>query len=474
MPDDDRHPDGDDAEREDRAEEEASEAEAQPDAEGDAGETEASEAEAAGDAEGDAAEREAAEAEAAETEGDEAERRAAEEEVRAAEEEGDDFGINQKRMPFTQHLVELRFRILVCLGTVAAAFIILFLTLSPYLYEALTLPVLRACEMAGVDFDKLLVSRKPTEMFVTAALMCLLAAVVLTIPVTVHQVWEFIAPGLKRKERKAVVPVLSIGSGLFILGAVFAYLLVAPVALQFLMSYTLRYKGIKLLWNIGDTLKFEIVLMLVFGVAFELPLVVTALTRVGIISPQMVARRRRHLIVGMFLIGALLTPPDVVTQLCLALPLVILLEISIQVSKLFKPRHTIWEAWDADEDVLGKEWDEAVAATSAAASGTGESPSATASGAEPDGSEDYGYEEYYGDGEYYDDEYGEYGEYGEYDEGDDYKDSMGDDIDYDEEDEDTGPAEPFPDEDAPPEDDEQGGGEPGGDETPDEPTSPAG
>lgn len=461
MPDDDRHRDADDAEREDRAEEEASEAEAQPDAEGDAAEDEASEAETAGDAEGDAAEREASEAEAAETEGDEAERRAAEEEVRAAEEEEDDFGIDQRRMPFTEHLRELRYRIVICLITVAAAFIILFIALSPYIYDALTLPVLRACKIADVDFNDLLVSRKPTEMFVTSALMALLTAVVLTIPVTVYQGWEFIAPGLKRKERKAVVPVLSIGSGLFVIGAVFAYLLVVPVALQFLMTYTKKFTGVRLLWNIGDTLKFEIVLMLVFGVAFELPLVVTALTRVGIISPEMVARRRKHLIVGMFVIGALLTPPDVVTQLCLAGPLVILLEISIQVSKLFRPKHTLWEAWDADEDVVGKDWDEAVAATSAAASGTDEASAAVA----PDGSEDYAYEEdygedeYYGDGEYYD-------EYGEEDQGEDFEDSMGDDIDWDEEDEGTGPAEPLPDEDAPPDEDDK--------PEDDEPESPAG
>ena len=410
---------------------------------------------------GDAAEREAADAEAHDP-GDEAERKAAEAEVREAEEE-DHFGIDQKRMPFTAHLVELRFRILVILGTVTGAFILFFFLLSPYVYDVMTLPVLRACEMTeGVEFKDLLVSRKPTEMFVTSALMCLLAAVILTIPVTLYQVWEFVAPGLKRKERKAVVPILSVGSGLFILGTAFAYFVVVPVAMQYLMGYTLKYKGVKLLWNIGDTLKFESVLLLVFGFAFEMPLVVVALTRVGILSPEMLARKRRHCIVAMFIIGALLTPPDVVTQICLAVPLVILFEISIFVSKFFRRKHTIWEGWDDDggggggagggDDTLGREWDrEAAAADAAGADAAGTDVTDASS---PDHDDYTGEYEDYSEGEYYDEWQGDEGDPGDEAHGE----GMGDDIDQpkeekgEEEDEAEGPAGQFPDEDASPED----------------------
>jgi len=463
MPDDDREHDADDAEARDEgaeeaereasdaeaqgdaagdaAEGEAAEAESRPDAEGDAAESDASEAEAEGDAEGDAVESEASEAEAAETEGDEAERRAAEEEVREAEAEDNEFGIDQKRMPFTQHLVELRYRILVSLGAVAGAFVLLFLLLSPYVYDAMTLPVLRACVIAGIDFNALLVSRKPTEMIITVALMCALAAIVLTSPWTFYQVWEFVAPGLRKKERRAFIPILSIGTGLFVLGAAFAYMLVVPLALQFLMTYTLKYKGVKLLWNIGDTLKFEAMLMLVFGVAFEMPLVMTALTRVGLVSPEMLVRKRRHCIVAMFLIGALLTPPDVVTQICLAVPLVVLFEISILASRFFKPKRTIWEGWDEQDDELGEEWDrEAAAAESTPASDTGAAGTTDDTGETGyDDSYDYGESEYY-------DEYGEYGDE------DTYEDGMGDDIGWSEDED--GQGEEAPDEEAPPADGE--------------------
>ena len=487
MPDDDRQHDADDAEpgdegaeeaeREasdaeaqgdaagDAAEGEAAEAESRPDAEGDATESDASEAEAEGDAEGDAVESEAAEAEAAETEGDEAERRAAEEEVREAEAEDDEFGINQRRMPFTQHLVELRYRILVCVGTVGGVFVVMFLVLHTYVYDAMTLPVLRACEIAGIPFNDLLVSRKPTEMIISVALMCLLMAVVLTIPVTLYQVWEFVAPGLRKKERRAIVPVLSVGTGLFVGGSMFAYWLVVPVALQFLMSYTLRFKGVKLLWNIGDTLKFEAIMMLVFGVAFELPLVITALTRVGLVSPEMLARKRRHCIVAMFIIGALLTPPDVVTQICLAVPLVILFEISILASRFFKPKRTIWEGWDEQDDELGEEWDREAAAAAAEpkpASGTGATGTA-------DGAGETGYDDSYdyGEGEYYD----EYGEYGEHYDEDTSEDGMGDDIGWSEDQ--GGEAEEAPGEDAPAADEPTGDGPPADQATDGEPAGHA-
>jgi sec-independent protein translocase protein TatC len=285
-------------------------------------------------------------------------------------------------------------------------------------------------------------------MFVTSAYMCLLAAVILTIPVTFYQAWEFVAPGLKRKERKAVVPILSIGSILFVLGAFFAYMVVVPVALQFLMGYTQGFTGVRLLWNIGDTLKFESVLMLVFGFAFEMPLVVVALTRVGVLSPDMLARRRRHCIVGMFIAGALLTPPDVVTQICLAVPLVVLFEISILASKFFKPKHTIWEGWEPGDydDTLGKEWDREAAARAPAAETT---DGTYADQQAEDYGEDAGEYDDYSEGEYYDD----YDAEGHDEDLED--DGMGDDIDWHDEDEIVDESV----DEGPPEEEQQDGGE---------------
>ena len=437
----------------DAAESDASEAEAEGDAAGDATEGQASEAEAEGDREGDATESEASEAEAAETEGDEAERRAAEEEVSEAEAEDDEFAIDQKRMPFTHHLVELRFRILVCIGSVGAAFVLIFFVFDQELFWLMTVPLDRACRSKiliakGVTFEGLMISHEPVGMLATAALFSLLASFALTLPIVFYQAWAFVAPGMTLRERKAAVPIMLIGTGLFLIGASFAYLAVLPAAVQFLLEYTVKFAGVRPLWTISKVIKFETVMMLVFGLAFELPLVVSALTRVGILTPEMLARKRRHAIVAMFVLGALLTPPDPFTQVCLAVPLVILLEVSIQVSRFFKPKHSIWQGWDDEPDgALGGEWDKAEAEMAA------EGPASAHDDEAPpgDGSEDYGYEESYDD-EYYD-EYGEH--YGE----DTYEDSMGDDIDWSEEDE-GGPADEFPDEDAPPDDDAQDDGEP--------------
>jgi hypothetical protein len=230
--------------------------------------------------------------------------------------------------------------------------------------------------------------------------------------VTGYQVWAFVAPGLKRKERGVMWPILTIGTALFVVGVVFAYLTVVPIALHFLMGYTVRYEGVRVLWKIRDTVKFEAVLLLVFGVAFEMPLVITALTRVGIISPETIAKNRKYAILGTFVVGALLTPPDVVTQLCLAGPLIVLLEISIRTARFFKPAQTIWEPWD--EGDYADAWEGSLAPDEGAepdvqpSATTPSAPEEPAEGMPPEYDADYSYEEDY----YYEDEYDPYA-YGE-------------------------------------------------------------
>ena len=399
-------------------------------------------------------EREASDAEASDP-GDAAERQAVEEEERAVKEEEDEFGIDQKRMPFTAHLVELRYRILVCVGTVGGAFVLFFLLLRTQLYWAMTLPVQRACEATNgaVKFSDLLVARSPTEMFVTSAYFCIIGAIMLTIPVTGYQLWMFVAPGLRRRERRAVVPILSIGTVLFSCGALFAYFVVVPVALSFLMMDAMKFQGLKLLWNIGNTLKFESVLLLVFGFAFEMPLVVVALTKVGVLSPEMLAKKRRHCVVAMFVVGALLTPPDIFTQLCLALPLVVLFEISIQVAKFFRPTHTLWEGWE--EGDYADTWPDEPGPGAAKrrqersrVSSAPEAPEPETTGEEDHDAEDYG-EEYYDEDGYYEEGYYE------------------DETDYGEEwEDDAEPADESPSEEA--------GGEPESGEEPTRPDAPDG
>jgi sec-independent protein translocase protein TatC len=197
----------------------------------------------------------------------------------------------------------------------------------------------------SIDPRSIRIALKPPSMFLTSAAVSLIAAVALTVPVTLYEMWMFVAPGLKRKERRVIRPVLAFGTFFFVGGAAFAYYVVLPVVLHFLLSYTLKY-DVAPRWNIGDVVKFEAILMLVFGIAFEMPLVIVGLTRVGLVSPEALASKRRHVIVLLFVAGALLTPPDVVSQVCLAVPMVILFEISIQASRFFRRKGSRWEEWD--------------------------------------------------------------------------------------------------------------------------------
>ncbi|MFP4056800.1 MAG: twin-arginine translocase subunit TatC [Candidatus Brocadiia bacterium] len=325
MPDDDLQHGAGDAGREDRPDEGAPEDSTQPDA----------------PTEG--------------QDGAHAERVHAEDSYDLAPEAGEDeFGIDQKRMPFSGHLVELRTRLLICIFTVAGAFLIFFIGFRFHLYDLLSYPVRAAGERVaakvaaqrGTEVEVNFFADNPPAMFITSAYICLLAAVALTVPVTLYEMWAFVAPGLKRKERRLVKPILLVGSGLFALGVLFAYTQVVPVAMRFLMQDTAKFDGVELRFNIARTLKFESLLLVVFGFAFEMPLVIVALTRVGILTPEGLARKRRHAIIILFVIGALLTPPDVVTQLLLAGPMIVLLEISIQASKLFRPKESRWDRWE--------------------------------------------------------------------------------------------------------------------------------
>jgi len=263
-----------------------------------------------------------------------------------AEEEEDEFGIDQKRMPFTDHLAELRNRLVVCVITVLVSFLLFFFVFGQQIFDVMMVPLVWACRSLGEDPAKIKVARTPVSMFLTSAGVSLIAAVAVAVPVTLYELWMFVAPGLKKKERRVVFPVLTLGTVFFALGAVFAYSVVLRFVLRFLLKYTLNYK-VAALWNVGAIVKFEAILMLVFGLAFEMPLVIVGMTRVGLVSPRSLAKKRKYIIVAMFVVGALLTPPDVVSQVCLAVPMIVLFEISILAARLLPSRRSRWEEWDA-------------------------------------------------------------------------------------------------------------------------------
>ncbi|MCF8043490.1 MAG: twin-arginine translocase subunit TatC [Desulfarculaceae bacterium] len=225
------------------------------------------------------------------------------------------------RMPFLSHLEELRS----CLVRSAIAVGVCFLgtyIFKEELYQGLARPL-----KAAMPPDAKLIYTAPAEAFFTYLKIALLAAIVVACPVIFHQFWRFIAPGLYDHERKAVWPFVLVSSVLFIVGAVFCYMMVFPYAFQFFMSFATD--DIVPMLSLKSYLSFSATLLFAFGVIFEMPLVLVFLGRIGVVSAKGLKKNRKYAILIMFVAGAMFTPPDVVTQVMMAVPLIILYEISV-------------------------------------------------------------------------------------------------------------------------------------------------
>jgi len=267
----------------------------------------------------------------------------------------------EKVMSFGDHLVELRRRILISIFSVVVAFALIFFIFEGRLIDVIRWPFERALSWmdpvittrTGKEYDTselTLKMMKVTEVFLTKLKMAFTAAIVLSVPVWLHQVWLFVAPGLKLKERRAIFPSLFFGTFLFMTGALMAYMIVIPFAIRFFLHDAL-WNNVDPILSFGWYVDFETMLMLVFGVAFELPLVITILTLVGIVTPKLLTTKRKYAILIMFIAAAVLTPQDVFTQLLLAGPLLVLYEISVVLSKYFYKRRwsTRWGYLDDDD-----------------------------------------------------------------------------------------------------------------------------
>lgn len=227
---------------------------------------------------------------------------------------------------FIAHLIELRDRLL----HMVAGFLLVFICLFPFankLYSLLAQPLLSRLPAGG----KLIATAVTTPFFVPMK-VAMLAAVVLSLPYTLYQAWSFIAPGLYAHERRFVLPLVVTSTLLFLTGMAFAYFLVFPVIFGFIVG--IAPAGVAVMTDIGNYLDFVITLFLAFGLAFEVPVVVVVLVRMGIVSVQVLQEVRSYVIVGAFVIGAIFTPPDVVSQIMLAMPLWLLYEAGILAARL--------------------------------------------------------------------------------------------------------------------------------------------
>jgi sec-independent protein translocase protein TatC len=227
---------------------------------------------------------------------------------------------------FISHLVELRDRLLRAI----LAVIVVFLCLFPWareLYALLAMPLIAALPAGGQ-----MIATDVVGVFLVPVKVAFLVAFVIALPYVLYQVWAFVAPGLYVHEKRLVLPLVVASSFLFIVGMSFAYFLVFPVVFKFMAS--IAPEGVAWMTDIDKYLSFALTTFVAFGVTFEVPVVVIVLVRVGVVSIEKLKDIRPYVIVGAFVIGAIFTPPDVISQVMLAVPLWLLYELGIVLARM--------------------------------------------------------------------------------------------------------------------------------------------
>ena len=264
--------------------------------------------------------------------------------------------VNQSPEPqettFISHLLELRDRLLRAVGAV----LLLFLVVAPFantLYEYLAAPL-----MSVLPEGNTMISTEPHGPFFVPFKFAFAFATAIAMPYLLYQLWAFVAPGLYDSEKRLAVPLLISSSGLFYLGILFAYFIVFPVIFAFFTSTA--PEGVAVMTDINAYLSFVLKLFFAFGLAFEVPVATVLMVRMGVTTTTSLAAKRPYIIVGAFVVGMLLTPPDLFSQTMLAIPVWILFEVGLYVSKMVKPRVSE-DPSDISDDELEAELERAAA-----------------------------------------------------------------------------------------------------------------
>ncbi|ABP33340.1 twin-arginine translocase subunit TatC [Polynucleobacter asymbioticus] len=240
----------------------------------------------------------------------------------------EDSGLQES---FLSHLFELRDRVI----KAGLAIIVVFACLvywAPDIFHLFAQPLLSALPAGG----KMIVTDVTGSFFVPMK-VTMVVAFIIALPVVMYQLWAFIAPGLYLHERKLILPLVVSSYTLFIIGMAFAYFLVFPTVFKFMASYNAPL-GAEMSTDIDNYLSFAMTTFLAFGITFEVPVVVVVLVRMGIVPLSKLREIRPYVIVGAFVISAVVTPPDVLSQLLLAVPMTLLYELGLLVARMYVPK----------------------------------------------------------------------------------------------------------------------------------------
>jgi sec-independent protein translocase protein TatC len=235
--------------------------------------------------------------------------------------------MKDEKLPFLAHLTELRNRLLVVVIVLGVALVF------TYAYKEQIFNLLMRPFIVVMPKGSSFIFTSVTEAFMAYFKLSLVAAVFVASPVILYELWMFVAPGLYEKEKKYVVPFITFGSALFVTGILFCYFLVMPFLFRFFVHFGNDF--VIPMPSLKEYLGLAIKLLLMFGLMFEMPLLVYYLAKIGVVRYDTLARKRRYAILGIFVVSAVITPPDVASQMLMVVPLYGLYEISIIIARVF-------------------------------------------------------------------------------------------------------------------------------------------
>ncbi|RWR02727.1 twin-arginine protein translocation system subunit TatC [[Pantoea] beijingensis] len=229
--------------------------------------------------------------------------------------------------PLISHLIELRKRLLNCIIAVLVIFLALVYFAND-IYQLVSAPLIKQLPVGAS-----MIATDVASPFFTPIKLTIIVSVFLAVPVILYQIWAFVAPALYRHERRLVMPLLFSSTALFYIGVAFAYFIVFPLAFGFFAKTAPQ--GVLIATDINNYLDFVMALFMAFGVSFEVPIAIVLLCWTGVTSPEDLKRKRPYVLVGAFVVGMLLTPPDVFSQTLLAIPMYCLFEVGVFFSRFY-------------------------------------------------------------------------------------------------------------------------------------------